>query len=117
MPFPMQRGYGFERVGGMHRGGGDPLDWVIFALLLLLILLAVAEFAVLVRSRRGGPRHMWRGGHKGPGPWGPPDPLAFARMRYARGEIDRDTYVQLTQDLGGQPDVEPPPPPPASAPA
>ncbi len=111
VPYPMQRGFDFERVGGMHRGGGDALDWAIFALLLLLVLLVVAQLAAtLLRPRRGGPRHMWRGGHKGPGPWGPSDPLDFARIRYARGEIDRNTYVQLTQDLGGEPGAEPSPP-------
>jgi uncharacterized membrane protein len=103
----MQRGFGFEPIGRMHQGRGDALDWVIFALLLLLILLVVAQFAVtLMRSRRGGHSHARRGGA-----WGPPNPLALAQMRYARGEIDRETYVQLTQDLGGQPGPEPPPSP------
>ncbi|HVA30802.1 MAG TPA: hypothetical protein VMU58_06000 [Gaiellaceae bacterium] len=110
VPFPMQRGYGFGQV---HHGGGHPLDWVILALLLLLIALVVAQFATsLGRRRHRGP--MWRMRHEGPGPWGtpgPPDPLAFARMRYARGEIDRETYLQLTQDLGGEPSAAPPPAP------
>lgn len=109
VPFPMNRGQYMERVGGMHRGGGDVLDWVIFALLLLLILLVVAQLvlSLLRRKRFGGPRH---GGHFGPGgpPWGRPDPLAIAQVRFARGELDRDAYLQLVQDLGGAP---PPPPP------
>ncbi|HEX7525507.1 MAG TPA: SHOCT domain-containing protein [Gaiellaceae bacterium] len=45
------------------------------------------------------------------GPPGGPDPLAVARMRYARGEIGRDEYVQLAQDLGEAPAAEPPTPP------
>lgn len=40
------------------------------------------------------------------GPPGGPDPLAVARMRYARGEIGRDEYVQLAQDLGEAPAAE-----------
>ena len=105
----MQRGFDFEQMGRMHRGGGDPLDWVIFALLLLLILLVVAQLAMtLMRPRRGTHTRVWHGP-----PWGP-NPLALAQMRYARGEIDRDTYVQLTQDLGGEPGLGPEAPmPPA----
>lgn len=29
------------------------------------------------------------------------DPVALVRMRYARGEIDRDQYLQLRRDLEG----------------
>jgi uncharacterized membrane protein len=102
-PVPMPRGFGFEQMGRVHEGGGHSLGWVIFALLLLLILLVVAQLALtLMRPRRGTHKRVWHGP-----PWGP-DPLALAQMRYARGEIDRDTYVQLVQDLGGAP---PPPAP------
>ena len=109
MPFPMQRGDSFGRVVDMHNGGSSPLDWAIFALLLLLVLLVVTQLVATLLRPRG--RGRWGMRHKGPGPWGPPDPLAFARLRYARGEIDRDAYVQLTQDLGGAPE-----PPAAPAP-
>ena len=109
VPPPMQRQ--MVEWGGGHRGGGaDTLEWVIFALLLVLILLVIAQMAlVLLRRRRFG-RHFGRGMHgPGPGgpPWGRPDPLAIARMRYARGEIGRDEYAQLTQDLGGATEVDP----------
>jgi uncharacterized membrane protein len=97
--------------GGGHRGGGaDTLEWVIFALLLVLILLVIAQIALILMRRRRFGRHFGGGMH-GPGPGGPPwdrpDPLAIARMRYARGEIGRDEFAQLTQDLGGAPEVEP----------
>lgn len=110
MPFPMQQGHYFERAGEMHRGGADPLDWVLFALLLLLILLVIAQLALILvrRARYGGRRHMRGSMH---GPPGGPDPLAVARMRYASGEIGRDEYVQLAQDLGEAPAAEPPAPP------
>jgi uncharacterized membrane protein len=97
----MPRGFGVEPIGRMHRGGGDPLDWAIFALVLLLVLLVVAQFVWMLMRRRGMHKRVWHGA-----PWGP-NPLALAQMRYARGEIDRETYVQLTQDLGGEP--APPP--------
>jgi hypothetical protein len=117
MPFPMPRGggqYSFAWGGEPHRGG-DSLEWVIFALLLLLIVLAIAQLVLSVMRRPGfgGPRHQGFKLHGPPGgrPWGRPDALEVARLRYAQGAIGRDEYLQLVQDLGGDP--EPPPPPPA----
>ena len=115
VPPPMQRQ--IVEWGGGHRGGGvDSLEWVIFALLLVLILLAIAQIALILMRRRRFGRHF-RGGLHGPGPggppspggppWGRPDPLGIARMRYARGEISRDEYAQLVRDLGGDTEVEP----------
>jgi hypothetical protein len=65
------------------------------------------------RRGYGGPRRGFKlhGGPPGGRPWGRPDALEVARLRYAQGAIGRDEYVQLVQDLGGE--VEPPPPPPA----
>ena len=104
IPFPMQQGY-FEHGQRMHGGG---LGWAIFALLLLLVLLVLTQLVLTAwRPRFAGPRH-------GGPPWHGPDPGAVARMRYARGEISRDEYTQLTQDLGGEPA---PPAPPAPPPA
>jgi uncharacterized membrane protein len=40
---------------------------------------------------------------------GPRDPLAHVRMRYARGDISRDEYLQTTRDLGGEPEEAPTP--------
>ena len=117
-PIPMPRGgrYSFAWGGEPHHGGADTLEWVIFALLLLLIVLAIAQIvlAVMRRSGFGGPRHRGFKMHGPPGggrSWGRPDALDVARLRYAQGAIGRDEYVQLVQDLGGAP--EPPPPPPA----
>jgi uncharacterized membrane protein len=114
VPAPMQRQ--IVEWGGGHRGGGDSLEWVIFALLLVLILLAIAQIALILMRRRRFGRHFGRGMHGPPGPggppWGRPDPLSIARTRYARGEIGRDEYVQLEHDLGGAPE-----PPPAYRPA
>jgi uncharacterized membrane protein len=31
------------------------------------------------------------------------DPAEIVRRRYARGEIDRETFLQLSQDLAGAP--------------
>jgi uncharacterized membrane protein len=116
MPVPMQRGQGFVTWGGEgHHGGGDSLEWVIFALLLLLIALAIAQLLLIAMRRPGvgGPRHrgFTMNGPPGGRPWGRPDALEVARLRYAQGAIGRDEYTQLVQDLGGE--AEPPPPPPA----
>ena len=105
---PLPTSFSFDR--------GDSLEWVLFALLLLLILLVVAQLALTAmrRPRFGGPGH-WRGGMHGPPggrPWGPPDPLTIAGLRYAHGELARDEYLQLVQDLGGGGAPPPPPPPP-----
>jgi uncharacterized membrane protein len=112
VPYPMQRGVVEWGGGGPH--DGDSLEWVIFALLLFLIALVVA-LLVLTVMRRGGPRHrgfrLYGGPPGGGGPWGRPNALDVARVRYAQGAIGRDEYLQLVQDLGGEP--EPPPPPPA----
>jgi uncharacterized membrane protein len=117
-PIPMPRGgsrYSFAWGGGPHRGG-DSLEWVIFALLLLLIVLVIAQLvlSVMRRGRFGGPRRREFKLHGPPGggrPWGRPNALDIARARYAQGAIGRDEYLQLVQDLGGEP--EPPPPPSA----
>ena len=109
---PLQRGelYYWESHGGL----GGSLEWVIFALLLLLIALVIAQL-VLTVMRRGGPRHrgfkLYGGPPGGGRGWGRPDAFEVARTRYAQGAIGRDEYLQLVQDLGGEP--EPPPPPPA----
>ena len=104
-PFPFHRG-GFE-VGPvfMHQGGHQALAWATFALVLLLVL---AFFAMFVARMAGGRRHRWkyRMAFPGPGgPHGPHDPLELLRMRYARGEIDRDAFLQGTSDLT---EVKPP---------
>jgi len=98
-PFPFRRG-GFDAGPGyMHQlhQGQPALAWATFALVLLLVL---AFFAVLIARTAAG-RHHRRWHHKLAlvGPGGPPDPLEFLRMRYARGEIDRDAFLLGTSDL------------------
>ncbi len=105
VPIPMQDGRYSFAWGGDGRHGGSSLEWVIFALLLLLIVLVVAllVLSVLRRSRFAGPHFRGLHGPPGGGPRGGPDPLSIARMRYAGGEIGRDEFVQIVQDLGGEP--------------
>ena len=84
--------------GGGHNGAGG-LAWAIFALELLM-LLALAVLLVRAFAFRPGPQPGRFMMHRR----GPRDPLAHVRMRYARGDISRDEYLQATRDLGGEPD-------------
>lgn len=82
--------------------GGDPhvLGWLIFAVLLGLLVLAVVyaftRMGVGARTRLApaAPAQL-------------DDPLGILRMRYARGELSREEFLQASEDLG-------PPPTPAA---
>src|SRR4051794_19896600 len=89
-PIPGPRGGGgffVEHGGGGGAGWPDGLSWVIFAVLLALLLLAIVSLALSAYWRTAaGPR----GGA-----------LAELDLRYARGEVGRDEYLQRRADLGG----------------
>jgi putative membrane protein len=97
LPFP---GGGGGRIVVEHGGGGwpDGLSWVIFAVLLVLLLLAIVSLALdyYYRSRPAAAASVRS------------DALAELDLRYARGEIGRDEYLQRRVDLGGS--VVPVPP-------
>lgn len=99
----------FQRPGpyvDYHHGGGHP--WYGFVMcVLLLALVALAAFSA------------WRLTHPAtaalsaaaPPAAKPADPaLGELRLRYARGEVTRDEYLQRLTDLGGvAPPSESPP--------
>ena len=96
----------FRGACGARRGGGpSTLAWVIFALVLVLLLLAIASLAIdaYYRSRASRPA---AGRMPGPAP-GPAaiEALAVLDARYARGEIPRDEYLQARDDLRGTPEA------------
>jgi uncharacterized membrane protein len=104
-PFPRGGGHFAEHVG---RGGGwpDSLLWVIFALLLVVLLLAIVSLALDAYFRSQRPRRFVKRlppGMPGLLPGGGGRAPAVLGMRYARGEISRDDYLQARADLGGQP--------------
>jgi uncharacterized membrane protein len=103
-PYVRPGGPGFGRTflePGHGPGVAHPLEWAIFALVLALLLLTIANvaFAYAGRASRRG-RWVPRGGRPA-GP--PPDPLAVLSGRYARGEIGRDDFLRATDDLRGEP--------------
>lgn len=91
----------------MHHGGpqffahqahnGHPGFWLL-CLVLLALLFAVAVYGLLRLSGRGP---------TGTTPAGRPPTgdaaLESVRLRYARGEIDRDEFTRVSTDLGGPP--------------
>lgn len=69
---------------------------------LMLLVLSAAIGGVLALATRSGNRGSAPGG-----PWAPPAPLNRAieelDIRYARGEIERDEYLQRRADLSQPP--------------
>ena len=88
----------FQRPGPyveVHHGGGHP--WFGFLLLVLLAAGVTLAALTLWRAYRPGATVVTAAPPSAP----PRDPaLAELRLRYARGEIDRDEYLQRATDLG-----------------
>jgi putative membrane protein len=83
----------------MHGGDGPHVfAWLLLALLLVLLVGLVVAIAA-----------RWGGLHRGVAAAGilgskaGADARELVRLRYARGEIDRETFLQMSQDLGGGP--------------
>jgi uncharacterized membrane protein len=97
----------------VDRFGHDGWWWwtgTLLPFLFFLILIGVGIWAIVRFTSRV------------PAPAGPALPthadqaLAEVRLRYARGEIDREEFVRRSHDLGGSvPPAEPPPAPPRAA--
>lgn len=64
----------------------------IFALLLLALV--IVGIVALTRSAFGGGSHGIHGRSRSPG-------LDVLEERYAKGELQRDEYLQKKRDLGG----------------
>jgi len=84
-------------MGGMMAGTGPVSAWVIL-LILLGAAIAVASGIVGARVLRGLPRRDARLGQRSTSR-GLDDAQAVLRMRYARGEISREDYLQGKVEL------------------
>lgn len=77
----------------VHHSGPGFFGWFFMIMLVLLLValvaLAVRYFAQQPRPQQVTARHD--------------DPLDVLRMRYARGEIDRESFLSAHADLGGVP--------------
>jgi putative membrane protein len=76
-----------------YHHGTPVLGWLLFAALLVLIALLVYALARGLRPAgvAGAP----------PPPPAAADALSVLRLRYARGEISRDEFLQAESDLSG----------------
>jgi len=83
-------------IHGYRYGGGLEVFHIIF---MVLLIVAVAMLVVwLVTSfRRGQLLHE----HAPPARAATDTALQEARMRYARGEMSREEFLQISTDLGG----------------
>ena len=87
---------------------------VILPILMLAVLIGLVVWAVLRLTNQGAARPAGRClAESAQGRAGDPA-LEHARYRYARGEIDRDQFLLISNDLGA-PLSAPPPPAPAAA--
>ncbi len=90
-----------------HSGDGHAFWWFLMFLLLAVLVGVVAAlvFRWLAGRQTAGTVAL------APAALGPADDaLTVVRMRYARGEIDRDQFLQTSADLGGPPPSAQPPP-------
>ena len=104
---------GFHHYDGPLGGHG----WAFFfggliPLLLVAALIGVAVWAVIRLTSHPRPIGATIGPALGPSPDGA---LEEVRLRYARGEITREEFVQRFRDLGGSEPPTPTPPPPDAA--
>lgn len=86
-------GYGYGPGWGMMGGWGGGYG-LLHLVISVAILIAIVAFVVwLVRSVAGPSMHYTQS-RRSPG-------LDALEERYARGEINRDEYLQKKKDIGG----------------
>jgi putative membrane protein len=80
-----------------HVHHGHPIFWLLlFLLFVALIGFAIYSLFGLTRAGRTTTPSTAPGGDAA---------LESLRMRYARGEIDRDEFIRVSTDLGAPPPV------------
>jgi len=87
-----------------HAHHGHPIAWLV----VLIVLIAIVAFAVYVLLKASRGSGGMPAGSGVPGGVPADSALELVRMRYAKGEIERDEFVRVSTDLGA------PPPAPAT---
>ncbi len=88
------------QVAGHHADGNHTLLWVIFAVLLALLLVALISLVLDHYHRSNQPQPVVEGAPPG-------GALAVLDTRYASGELTRKDYLQAREDIGGPAAVSP----------
>ncbi len=89
-----QGGPGWDR--GWHMYDGGWMWWMPFHGILSLLLVAAVVVGVVFLIR-----WLWHGTEARPTAGSRREALELLDLRYARGEIDRDDYLQRKKDLAG----------------
>ena len=103
----------WDRPGGWHTVDHGWWPGLIHELVPLLFLAAFVLLAVWAVRRITDERRLVAAAPVTPG--AADSAIQELRLRYARGELDRDEFVQRVRDLGGEGPEPPPPTPPAAA--
>jgi len=90
----MRHGGNFGLQEHAHGAGTSCVEWAILGLTIAILIGVVLLLADHCRHRR----HHHHLGWDHPG--GFDKPLAIVRMRYSRGEMNREEYLQALDDLG-----------------
>ena len=100
--------FGPQRDPG-HFFAGDPgfdvLSFILWSLLIAALVAGIALLVISIRRTAAAPS-----GVMPIAPVARDDALAQLRLRYARGDVSRDEFLQASADLTGTPLPEQPPP-------
>jgi uncharacterized membrane protein len=103
----------YGRPGFGYRGPGV-IRLLILAVLVALLIVAVVRLLYMRRAfaarSQGWRQRQWGAGPGGPGLRRGADPAIHElRLRYARGELSREEFLERSHDLGAPGGGEPPP--------
>jgi uncharacterized membrane protein len=101
---PMMRHGEVFGNGNPHETGTSSVEWAILGLTIAIFVCVLLLLADRCRYRR---HHRLGWIHSG----GFDKPLAIVRMRYSRGEMSREEYLQALEDLGASPEQKTAPAP------